>query len=58
MSDIFYLLIGIFRMRIEWHPTILEFEVECRLQGSGRTNVWWIVMHVKICQVILGVAIL
>ena len=34
-----------------------EVEVEYNLQVSGRNCFWWTVMHVNICQVILGVSI-
>ena len=44
-------------MNIKWHAKCFEFEEVCRLQGSERTTVWWIVMHVNIFQAILGVAI-
>ena len=57
MPDRLCLKIGIGRMRIELHPESSEVDVECILQGSGTTNVWRIVMHVNICQVILGVVI-
>ena len=52
-----FLLIGIVRRRNEWHPTIFEVEGECWLQGPLSKNVWWIVIHVNIYQLILLVAI-
>ena len=50
-------LIGIGIIQIEWNPSIFEVGVECCLQGSWKTIFWLIVMHVNICQVILGGAI-
>ena len=52
-----FLLIGIFRRRIESHNTIFEVEVECHFQGSEKTIFWWIVMHVNIFPVVLGLSI-
>ena len=44
---------GIDKYLIEYKPTVFEFEVGCLLQGSGRTNGWWIVV---VFQVILGLS--
>ena len=47
-----FLLIYICRRQNEWHPTSFEFEGSFHLQGSWNTDIWWIVMHVNILQII------
>ena len=57
MPDIYCLLIGIGIRLNKWNPTIFGVELECHLQGSRKTDVWLIIMHVKIFRVVLLVAI-
>ena len=40
-----FFLIKIGTSKKIWYPTIFESEEGCRLWGSWKINIWWIVMH-------------